>query len=325
MGHERLAHWWSPDEALLGQAFLTFKEMVHAREPATAVRVFHPDDLLVLLRSLNGRIGGNGGQKDIAHAEQLWILARADRMASDQMDILRRIALHYPELRLRLVFFSLRSDAPALAEGVYQIQVPGHANELAMRDVARHAVKRSRWWPWVWLAGLLLMLVGGWWMARWAAPADVPIAPDIAPASGREPSASAPLVLDPELPASAPLLAPGHAATPASEMHGSATDPASVSATRRWLTGLPENSLVVVHAEAASWAEAQAFQLAGQALLTHARTVVITGQSGRPESFLVVTAPFRSLDRVQGYMQRLPWKAQARSMSREELLTLMPN
>ena len=97
-----------------------------------------------------------------------------------------------------------------------------------------------------------------------------------------------------------------------------------MSASRRWLLGLPANSLVVVHAQVPTLREAEAFRVAGQPVLANARILLTVAQPGRPERYLVVTGPFRSPERVQGYLPRLKWKANATSVSREELLTQVP-
>lgn len=78
--------------------------------------------------------------------------------------------------------------------------------------------------------------------------------------------------------------------------------------------------MVVVHAQKASLREADAFR-SGQSLLANARILQTTAPQAQ---YLVVTGPFRSPERAKNYIQRLDWKASARSMGRDELLTLVP-
>lgn len=92
-----------------------------------------------------------------------------------------------------------------------------------------------------------------------------------------------------------------------------------MSANKRWLNGLPPESLLVVHARLSSQREAESFR-AGRDVLTHARVLKAQAEDGHGERWLVVSGPFRSPERAQNYMQRLEWKARAASFSREALL-----
>lgn len=328
-GHQRLAHWWTPHEALLEQAVELLRQVLAAEQAVAETRVFHPDDLLVILRSLNALIGSSGAVTQPEPKEQVWILTRADNMPADQTDILRRIARHYPELQIRLVFFSLSAHPPAAAEGVHQAQIAELTDPWSSGASPEAAGQARTRWPWVLVAALVLGAGGLWW---WWSAAPVHPAPDVAaPAAGpasepAEPS-SAPTAVAPPVPeqptASAVAASESASASsvpPAAEPAGNA----AISASRRWLLGLPANSLVVVHAEVGALREAEAFRAAGQPVLVNARILLVEARPDSTERYLVATAPFRSLDRAQAYMQRLQWKAQARSVTREQLLSQVP-
>ena len=84
------------------------------------------------------------------------------------------------------------------------------------------------------------------------------------------------------------------------------------------MQGLPEGSLLVVHARVPSLAQAQALR-SSEPVLANAQ-VLMSAQETPAGRYLVVTGPFRSAERAQNYMQTLAWKAIARSASRDELL-----
>lgn len=147
---------------------------------------------------------------------------------------------------------------------------------------------------------------------------------------------SAPVVQAP-VPAPAPVAVPASAVVPAeaaaprlaaapapapspTKVADKDSAPATSSASRRWLLGLPPASWVVVHAQKASLREADAFR-SGQSLLANARILQTSGPQGQ---YLVVTGPFRSPERAKNYIQRLDWKASARGVGRDELLTQVP-
>ena len=316
-GSHRVAHWWSPDVLLLEQAVQTLVHVTHAHQPARLARVLNESDFLVLLRRLNGLIAASQPETVSDGAQEVWILARADQMSADHVDILRAICLHYPELGIRLACFSLSALAPVAAEGVHEApisaSVRGGAAQLTPAAVAGH---RRRWPLAVLTAAVAGVLgLGVWWTG--------PSAPALSPLGAAQPSLEA---------ASAPAEPAASAAPAASEPASAAVQPrmseassdAPMSASRRWLLGLPANSLVVVHAQVPTLREAEAFRVAGQPVLANARILLTVAQPGRPERYLVVTGPFRSPERVQGYLPRLKWKANATSVSREELLTQVP-
>lgn len=95
---------------------------------------------------------------------------------------------------------------------------------------------------------------------------------------------------------------------------------AKTSASARWVQGLPPESRVVVHLQAATLREAENFRQSHQPLLANARILQTTESGARPLRYLVVSGPFRSPERVHNYMQRLDWRDKASSLTREKLL-----
>lgn len=329
-GHDMLAHWWTPQAPQLEEGIQTLKDLADTQGVAMSVREFQPDDLLLLLRSLNALIATGSAQLQIDRTEQLWVLSHTERMARDQIDILQRIVVQYPELGIRLAFFSQVSESPTAVPGMHlaPIHRMGEDQAWPMKEattVPAEAGKRGR--PWFMLAAVVLAAMGGWWMRELAGP--IPRTPAVAV----QPPPAEPPASEPAEPASAPV-APGAAAVgAASEAASEARTPsapkapaatAPVSASRRWLLSLPQDSLLVVHAELDSVRAAESFRSSGQPVLANARIVLAEAGAHREERYLVVTAPFRSAERAQSYIQRLPWKARARPVTREALLKQVP-
>ena len=123
-------------------------------------------------------------------------------------------------------------------------------------------------------------------------------------------SSPAPAASDGSALLAVPASAPAAKAQPRSPLH-------------LWAQALPEGSFAVLHAQFANVREAEAFK-AGDALLANARIVQAVWAPGQAARYGVLTGPFRSNDRVSNYLQRLPWREQARGLAREELLKLTP-
>jgi len=95
---------------------------------------------------------------------------------------------------------------------------------------------------------------------------------------------------------------------------------AKTSASARWVQGLPPESRVVVHLQAATLREAENFRQSHQPLLANARILQTTESGARSVRYLLVSGPFRSPERVHNYMQRLDWRDKASSLTRDKLL-----
>ena len=340
-----MVHWWSPDVDVLQAAVDILLQQSDQLLAHQTPCVFRDDDFLPLLQRLNALLAAaqRGESEARAHAGQLWVLTRADRMPSEHVDILRRICLHYPELQIHLALFSHGLLAPEATQGVSIREIPPAASHDSSSQlplpVARPRGKRHGLF-----AALVLLAVGlaVWLYARSGSTSSTTVNADVAPAAAAAsesvqlPASEAASALAPasQAAATSPALAPASEAAsdavPQADslpvVSAAAVDKprASMSASRRWLLDLPPNSFVVVHSQVATLKEAEAFR-AAHSVLVHARILLTTVQAGRPARYLVVTGPFRSPDRVRNYTQRLEWKANARSYSREQLLAQIPD
>ena len=323
-----LVHWWSPLDTVRDEAIRALVTQADTWLPARRVCLFQEGDFLALLQRLNGLLAAaQAGQSQAqAHAGQIWILDRAERVSAEHLDILRRICLHYPELQIHLALFSQTPQAPAAADGVLVPALvppsgePAHGAATGGRiggDSPVWGHSRSRW---VWALGGMLVVLSGLllWRSTQGDLAPPPRDALAMPAVAGSTAASMPTPVEVKAPRpTAADVAP--ARTPEAP---SPVKDGAVSASRRWALGLPPSSLAVVHVQVGSLREAEAFRK-GKPLLSNAR-ILQTSAEGAPVRFLVVTGPFRSTERAHNYMQRLEWKAGARSISREELLALVP-
>ncbi len=326
-GPAAILHGWSPQVDDLQEAVRGLLAQASSRHP----RVFDEAEFLPVLHRLNQQLAAApaGTPRPKAREEQLWVLARADRMVPDQLDLLRRLVVHYPELRIRMAWFSLAQQPPQAQDGVHLLDLPSHGAGAAPDPVLRWtgtAGQRRR--TAFGLGGVALAALAGalmWWgnqdlAGRVSATAESaePAAPTAsAAATGASEAPDAPPAVSAASEA-APTPAPQEAASPASGAGAASALPAAVSAAARWLQGLPEGSLLVVHARVLSLAQAQALRRS-DSVLANAQ-VLMSAQETSAGRYLVVTGPFRSAERAQNYMQKLAWKADARSVTREELL-----
>ena len=300
-----------------------------------AVHVFSPGDLLVLLQRLNALVAGSVATPGLpGPISQIWVMRDAERMDPTNLDILRRICLHYPELGVRLVLLNHTTAPPVSPEGVQLLALTATHESVMGEGLSLSPRHANRW---IWSAGSILLgaLIAAalFWTLQTTdqrrldssgAPAVAPASPasDVASTPASEPNVAVPLAQNTaEGAQDAP---PAMAAVPASAADSSdgkktADNSPPVSASRRWLLGLPAGTLVVVHADLGSLREAEKFRT-GQALLANAKILLTAERQGRPGRFLVVTGPFRSSERVSNYIQRLAWKNQAKGVSRDEML-----
>lgn len=321
-----LAHWWSPDASVLDEAVRALQAQAEALTPARVTRVFQEGDFLALLQRLNGLLAAAQREEPQAqaHAGQLWVLDRAERVSAEHLDILRRICLHYPELRIHLALFSQAPQAPAAAEGVQvHALVPSGGVPMIDSEVGANPPPGAQGKRWLWGAVVCVAVAGSAWLLLRTGQGAVSEPGRQMPAAPAQQVGSAPVASEPmpELQTSS-LPLPQASSAPQSEARVPAKDGA-LSASRRWLLGLPSGSLVVVHAQTDTLREAEAFK-ADKSVLANAR-ILLTSAEGQPPRFLVATGPFRSPDRAQNYMQRLDWKSAARSVGREELLVQVPH
>jgi len=331
-GQTPVLHVWANAPQSLADVPSVVEAIAHRQSAqAPAVHVFSPGDLLALLQRLNALMAGSvAPSASPGGVSQIWILQNAERMEVANLDVLRRICIHYPELGVRLVWLSHSPSAPVWPEGVQTLALhPGREAEKS-EGLSLSPPQPKRWVGpagWILLGALLAAAI--FWGLQTIQPAG-PAAPVSSPPSA---SASGPdaLVLVPQRPAGAGQetketqeISPASAAhapsaVPGSDMGQATPERQPVSASRRWLLGLPEGTLVVVHADLATLQEAEKFRTS-HALLANARILLARERQVGAERFLVVTGPFRSRERVGNYIQRLPWKNQAEGMARDELL-----
>ena len=318
-----LAHWWSPQATVRDEAIRVLQAQVDTLVPPRRACVFQEGDFLALLQRLNGLLAAaqNGQSQARAHAGQVWILDHAERVSAEHLDILRRICLHYPELQIQLALFSQTAQAPTAADGVqvHALVQPARAPAYSAAIGGARALGRSRR-GWVWALVLGLATWSGFLVWRSAQQGQVP-APQRDGATLAAPAGTVAAKATPSPDVKPPRLASADSTPVRAAEAPSPVKDGAMSASRRWALGLPPASLAVVHAQVGSLREAEAFRK-GKPLLAHAR-ILQTSAEGAPVRFLVVTGPFRSTERAQNYMQRLEWKSGARSISREELLTLV--
>lgn len=320
-----VVQWWSPHAGVFEQGPEVLQAELGRQQPGQVLRVFSAGDFLPVLQQLNSlvdRLACAGVQTP----GPVWVLEQAERLAQEHLDLLCRTCLNYPELGLRVALLSHCDRAPVAIQGMRVEEI-----ELSKEDPVQ---TQERWvssqggaaqQPWlVWVLGGATVVLSGMLLLQAIRMAS----------SGR-----AEVSVEPVTAAPAPLPVPAHVSVPApvneappaaqqasapetTSLMASAPGPlpadAKASAARRWLTGLPPDSLLVAHARLGSWREAEAFR-AGKAVLANARIFQIL-PAGEAERYLVVTGPFRSAERAQNHIQRLEWKNRATSMSREELL-----
>jgi hypothetical protein len=299
-------------------------------------------DFLPLLQAINALIADSLRGAPLPAAQQVgvWVIDGAQALPAPHMALIERTLMHYPELPLRLVLLSQTPLAPVgpgtarVMEVAWREAEPARPAWMADEDEAPSARAGHAGWAWgLGLAALLAVVAGGaWWALRDARPARVrPAAPLTAPA------ASAPALArasDAVAQASEPASAPQNAASAAPPVVLEASAPVLAASTpvavktlprsplHSWVQALPEGSFLVLHAQFASAREAEAFK-ATDPLLANARIAQAAWASGQPARYGVLTGPFRSPERVSNYLQRLAWREQARSLSREALLGLL--
>jgi hypothetical protein len=86
---------------------------------------------------------------------------------------------------------------------------------------------------------------------------------------------------------------------------------------RRWLSGLPQDSFVLEHGVFENAQQAQRL-IKAHAELGNARIVMLKPTATMPSRFMVVTGPFRSLERAQNFKvrQQLPTQTHIEEVAR---------
>lgn len=334
---QSVMHWWSQDPAVLRDAVDRVMSNVRQTSPTQSPLLFTEEDFVPLLQKLNELMAATqdpAAQKP-ASGGRVWLIERADTLGDEHLDVLRRICSHYPELGIHLALFSLGPLAPAAIEGIQLAEIQPGLPAYEGLDMTVPKGKPA-WQRWSLSLVVLAVLAEVVWLLsghdfKVSAAAPSVAAPQPQPqavASVREPAPALPV---PDKTNPAPAASPAPVAkmvpSPAPSVQTAAAAPASApvvatgsSASARWVQGLPPESRVVVHLQSASLREAEAFKQMNQPLLANARILQTQETDGRKPRYLVASGPFRSEERAGNYIQRLEWRAEARSTTRESLL-----
>ncbi len=330
-GPASVVHWWSPDADVLEQGVEALCSQALDLHPGRPLRVFHDGDFLPVLRQLNALVEalGQGGVAAQAQVGQVWVLPHAQRMAPEHLDILRRSCLNYPELGLRVALLSQSLLAPDAAHGIQIVDIQQKKEDLVQTQqpvaAPMGSTAQQQWLVWVLggatvaLSAMMLlqairMATTGKPVVKAATAASVPAVPEPVATASPAPAVTPAAVQVPAVEASAPEKALVEVSSPAPVVE-------KASASRRWLSGLPPDSLVVAHVRVNTLREAEGFR-SRKEVLANARILVTAPEGGQSERYLVVTGPFRSPERARNHIQRLEWKDGAASFTREELLRL---
>lgn len=343
---QSVMHWWSQDPAVLREAVDRVMSSVRQTSPTQSPLLFTQEDFVPLLQKLNVLMAATqdpAAQKTVSGG-RVWLIERADTLGDEHLDVLRRICSHYPELGIHLALFSLGPLAPAAIEGIPLAEIQPGLPAYEGLDMTVPKGKPA-WQRWslslvvlAVLAEVVWLLSGHDFKVSAAAPSVAALQPQAVasvPAPPPTPVPDLPVAAKPapvlSVPAASVPVAPAPAAktvpSPAPSVQTAAAAPASApvvaagsSASARWVQGLPPESRVVVHLQSASLREAEAFKQMNQPLLANARILQTQETDGRKPRYLVASGPFRSEERAGNYIQRLEWRAEARSITRESLL-----
>ncbi len=314
-------HLWCPEPAALAAV----REVVlHTlREQGAAVSSMSRGQWLPLLQTLNRWTEGQLSGVPLPGAGQagVWLLEDAHTLTAPQQHLLHALLGQFAQLPLRLVLLSQTTqppDQPAMGEHMaiewLATEPPSWASEaVPVAQPAPGNAPGASHGGWPWALGAAIVAALAWGLSSSPAPqqsaSPEPVASAASPALGAASSASEASV--------APVDAASASAPPAPDEQKA---PGLSPQLRGWLESLPEGSHVVLHGQFATEREAQAFK-ARHKLLAQARIAPGVWVGGEPMRYGVLTGPFRSSERAHNHLQRLDWRAQASSFSREALLS----
>lgn len=337
-------HLWHRREDVLEKARDALLEQLRLR--GLRAQRCEPESVLPLVQTLNTWMADSLRAAPLpdAQASPVWVLEHAQNLPGPHMALIERIHTHFPELPLRLVLLSQTPLAPAGPAGIAVSEVvwrePAQAAPAPQPMAAPVQTMPASHEGWAWAIGAAVLIAGVaaslWWAASGTRPKRTPVAhvaPEVvsvpkvalpvevasAPASANVPTpvASAPVAPTLTMPEAQVATVPDRGTHPA-QAPTWAQGPF-----KTWVNGLPEGSHWVLHGQFASAREAEAFKAAAP-VLANARIVQAVWEAGQKPRHGVLTGPFRSPERVSNYVQRLPWREQARGLTREELLKLVP-
>lgn len=321
LAQAEVLHLWCPESGALAAAREVVLQTLQAQQ--ALVCSMSRGQWLPLLQTLNRWTEGQLSGVPLPGAGQtgVWMLEDAHMLTAPQQNLLHALLGQFSPLPLRLVLLSQTTqppDQPAMGEHMavewLATEPPTWASEAApiAQPAPGNAPGASHgWWPWALGAAIVAALA--WGLSSSPAPQPLaspePVASAASPALGVASSASEASVAPAD---AASALAPPAPAEPKA--------PALAPQLRSWLQSLPEGSHVVLHGQFATEREAQAFK-ARHKLLAQARIAPGVWVSGEPMRYGVLTGPFRSAERAHNHLQRLDWRAQASSFSRDALLS----
>lgn len=314
-------HLWCPEPAALAAAREAVLQTLQAQQ--ARVCSMSRGQWLPLLQTLNRWTEGQLSGVPLPGAGQagVWLLEDAHTLTAPQQSLLYVLLGQFSPLPLRLVLLSQTTqppDQPAMGERMaiewLAPEPPSWAAKAApVAQPAPGNAPGASHGGWPWALGAAIVAALAWGLSSSPGPQQ-PASPELVA------SAASP-VLGAASSASEASVAPADAASAsAPPVPAEPKAPALAPQLRSWLESLPEGSHVVLHGQFATEREAQAFK-ARHKLLAQARIAPGVWVSGEPMRYGVLTGPFRSAERAQNHIQRLEWRAQASSFSREALLS----
>lgn len=271
--------------------------------------------------------------------QHLCVVHDAECLSQDELLLLQRVIEHFPGWKTRLVLlFKTALDTseklhvllqhPGKGLVIWQLDAPTSTQPSSPPPV--HHPKPH------WLIGLVVLtLLGSAWvllpLPKGTSTSPVPLlaqtpAPDTRPmAQGPEPL---PAASAENLPASTPHASAAVQvvpATPTPAANNEAINQTHVTLPpvpdvairgHRWLSGLPGNFFVITHGSHEGLASALR-QIEAKSELSTARVIMLNPTSTHASLFLVVTGPFRSLERAQNFKirQKLPASTEIQEVS----------
>lgn len=249
--------------------------------------------------------------------QHLCVVHDAECLSQDELLLLQRVIEHFPGWKIRLIL--LFKTALDTSEKLHVLlQQPGkdlviwQLHTPTPKSAQLHTNQRHRRWGLGLLA--LTVLASAWVWLQWpknqtkSQPplmSETPAPANQSPTQRQSalPAMSVEKAPEPPMPAASNETAANasNADTPLPPV------PDVAIRGHRWLSGLPGNFFVIAHGRHERLALALR-QIESKAELSTARVVMLSPTSSQPSRFLVVTGPFRSLERAQNFKvrQKLP-------------------
>lgn len=261
--------------------------------------------------------------------QHLCVVHDAECLSQDELLLLQRVIEHFPGWKIRLVLlFKTALDTsdklnrlqqqPGKGLAIWQLHTP------TPKPAQLHTNQRHRRWGLGLLA--LTVLASGWVWLQWSKDKTASSTPVVgeSPAPDTQPATQAadalPAVSTENAPASTAQDSASAGPEPLASSGATAktAPPVPDVAVRghRWLSGLPGNFFVITHGSHERLASALR-QIEAKSELSTARVIMLNPTSTQASLFLVVTGPFRSLERAQNFKirQKLPASIEIQEVS----------